>query len=135
VSLFQTQGDAYVPPNQLGQPFGVAITPTAVTAAATVQAVATLAAGATGVKHVCYGIIASIACGATAQTPIEIQLLDGASVIARAEVSAPANSCAVVQLSNLHIPGSAATAMKLQFGGTGVAASIQSVTLLTYDVA
>jgi len=111
-----------------------AITCTTTTAGTAAQAVATLAAGAAGVKHVLYGIVASIATGATAQTPINIQVLDGASVIFSVEVSAPVDGYALVSLTGLHIEGTAATLMKLQFAAAGVAASIQTVNLLTYDV-
>lgn len=127
-----TQGD------RITDPFERLIAPSmwtvTTTASAAAQAVATKAAGASGITHVCYGIVASIACGATAQTPINIQLVDGSTTILSAEVSAPVDGCAILQLTNLHIPGSAATAMKLQFAAAGVAASIQSVTLIGYDI-
>lgn len=131
-STLVTQGDRIVDPHEnIVSPSMWTVTTTASAAA---QAVATQAAGAAGVVHVCYGIVASIACGATAQTPINIQLVDGSTTILAAEVAAPVDGCAIVQLTNLHIPGTAATAMKLQFAAAGVAASIQSVTLIGYDI-
>lgn len=104
------------------------------TAAAAAQAVATKTAGAAGVSHVCYGIVATIAAGATAQTPIKIQLLDGSTALLEAEVSAPVDGCAKVAIMGLHLKGTAATAMSLQFAGAGAAATVQSVTLIGYDV-
>lgn len=106
----------------------------ATTAGAAAQATAVKGAGGAGQKHVCYGIIATLAAGATAQTPIEIQVLDGASVILRAQVSAPVDGVGAVTLVGLHLIGTAATSMTLQFAGAGAAATIQSVTLIGYDV-
>jgi hypothetical protein len=101
---------------------------------AATQATVTKAAGASGVKHVCYGIIATVACGATAQTPLNVELLDGASVVLAASIAAPVNGVGVVQLSGLHIPGTAATSMTLRISAAGVAASVSAVTLIGYDV-
>ena len=42
-------------------------------------------------------------------------------------------SCAAEELADIAIPGTLNTAMTLEFEGAGVAASVQSVTLLTYD--
>lgn len=98
------------------------------------QASAVKAAGAAGVYHVCYGISATIACGATAQTPIDVVLLDGATVLGTWSVAAPVDGSAVISLMGLHIKGSAATSMTLQFSAAGVLASSERVTLIGYDV-
>lgn len=82
-----------------------------------------------------YGVSASIACGATAQTPLTVQVLDGAAVIWTSAVAAPVDGVASINVTGLHIPGTAATSMTLQFSGVGVAASQQAVTLIGYDVA
>lgn len=130
-----TQGDSIESSAQSqGQVISPVMTATVNTPAAATQAIATLAAGAAGVKHVLYGVIASIACGATAQTPISVQVLDGSTVIFAAELAAPVDGYALVQIMGLHIEGTAAMAMKLQFGAAGVTASVQAVTMLTYDV-
>jgi hypothetical protein len=102
--------------------------------AATVQAVATKAAGAAGVKHVCYGILATVAAGATAQTPLNVVVLDGASPVFSASIATPANSVGVVALMGLNIVGTAATLMTLQFSAGGAATTVQNVTLIGYDV-
>jgi hypothetical protein len=114
----------------------IAPTMWAVTAApaAAAQAVATKAAGATGVKHVCYAIVATIAAGATAQTPIDVQLLDGASLVFTASLSAPVDGVGSIVLGGLAIEGTAATSMTLQFSAAGAAATVERVTLIGYDV-
>lgn len=102
--------------------------------AAAGQAIATKGAGAAGVKHVCYGISATAAAGAAAQTPLTVQVLDGASVIYSATVSAPANQAGQVVLTGLYLMGTAATSMTLQFTAVGAANTIQAVTLIGFDV-
>ena len=101
------------------------------------QATITKAAGATGVRHVCTGITATIATGATAQTPITVYLRDGATgagtIIWTGTLAAPANSVGVIAITDLYLPGSAATAMTLEFSAAGVTASLQAVTLTGYD--
>ena len=101
---------------------------------AATQAIATKAAGSAGVKHVCYGISATIAAAGTAQTPITVQVLDGASVIYSGQLSAPANQSAQLLITGLFLVGTAATSMTLQFSGAGVAASVQNCTLIGFDV-
>jgi hypothetical protein len=103
--------------------------------AATAQATIVKGAGAAGVKHVCTGVIASIACGATPQTPLTVQLLDNAAVLLTAQLAAPANGAAVLQLTNLFLVGTAATSMTLQFTAGGVANSVENVTMLGFDIA
>lgn len=108
------------------------------TPAVTVQATITKAAVA-GVRHICDSITASIACGATAQTPINVVLRDGTSgsgpVLWSAQLSAPVNSFASISETGLGIPGTAGNAMTLEFTGGGVAASQQAVTLAGNDLA
>lgn len=104
------------------------------TPATATQAIATKAAGAAGIKHVLYGVIASIAAGATAQTPILVQVLDGASVIFTAAVAAAVDGIASINIVGLHIPGTAATSMTLQFSAAGALATQEAVTLIGYDV-
>jgi hypothetical protein len=103
------------------------------TPAAATQSTASKAAAAAGIRHICRGIHASIACGATAQTPLRLVLRDGptgtGTVIWSKKVSAPANSSVSIDVTGLCLVGTAATAMTLEFVGAGVAASEQDCTL------
>lgn len=103
--------------------------------AAATQATIGQAAAGSGYRNVCVGLTVSIAAGATAQTPIKVHLRDGATgagtIKWSATLSAIVNSCAVVHLSGLAIPGSDNTVMTLEFAAAGVAASEQSVSLQT----
>jgi hypothetical protein len=101
---------------------------------AAAQATVTKAAGAAGVKHVCTGIVATVAAAGTAQTPVAVELVDGSTVILAAQLAAPINTCATLFLSGLAIEGTAATGMTLRFSAAGVAGSFEAVTLIGYDV-
>jgi hypothetical protein len=107
------------------------------TPAAATKATITQAAAA-GYRHVCDSITVTIACGATAQTPISVVLRDSTTgagtVLWSAKLSAPINSTASVSVSGLSIPGTSGNAMTLEFSGAGVAASEQTVTMVGYDV-
>lgn len=102
------------------------------------QATITKAAAGAGVRHVCNVISATVACGATAQTPIQIYLRDGATgagtILWAASVSAPADGVGGVMFSDLKIMGSANTAMTLEFSGAGVTASQEVVTMAGFDI-
>lgn len=106
--------------------------------AAATQATISKAAGGAGVRHIATGITATIACGATAQTPINVYLRDGATgagaIIWAGAIAAPANGVGVITLTGLSIVGTANTAMTLEFSAAGVAASVEAVTLTGYDV-
>lgn len=107
------------------------------TPAAATQATASVAANANG-RHVCKAIHASIACGATPQTPIRLVLRDDATgagtVLWSKKLAAPANGVASVDITGLCIPGSLNKAMTLEFVAAGVAASEQDVTLGYFDL-
>lgn len=102
------------------------------------KATVTIPAGGAGVHHVCAGISASIATGATAQTPINLDLIDGASggnaYLWSASAAAPANSAAWWEETGVAIQGTANTQMTLEFSAAGVAASLETVTIHYYDV-
>jgi hypothetical protein len=106
--------------------------------AAATQATVTLAAGAAGVRHVCTSITASVATGATAQTPINVYLRDGATgagaVLWAGCAAAPVNGSCVIAVPMVAIPGTAATAMTVEFSAAGVAASLEAVTMTGYDI-
>ncbi len=103
---------------------------------------ATLAAGAAGVRHICTGITATIGAGATAPTAIQLTVVlrDGASgagtIKWQAVISLPATAGAMsgVARSDLWIPGTAATAMTLEFSAAGGANTFESVSMETVDI-
>lgn len=100
------------------------------------QATVTQAAAGASTKNVCTSFCASVACGATAQTPILAYIRDGATgagtVLFAAALSAPANSTCVVALSGLSVVGSANTQMTVEFSAAGVAASQETISASGY---
>lgn len=106
------------------------------TPAAATQATITKAAVA-GYRHVCDSITATIACGATAQTPIQVVLRDGATgvgaILWSAKLAAPVNGMGDIEMTDLGIPGTSGNAMTLEFTGAGVAASEQAVAMVGRD--
>ena len=104
-------------------------------AAATVATI-TRAAGATGVRHVCKSITASIVATA-AQGQIDVLLRDGAAgvgtVLWSARLAAAAGSGQIVTVSGLNIVGSAATAMTLEFAAAPAATNFAGVALTGTD--
>lgn len=101
--------------------------------AAATQATITRAAGGAGVRHVCTGITVCLAAGGTATGPIKVRLLDGATTLWVAALSAPVSSAAVIHLDDLSLVGTANTTMTLQFDGAGAAASLETVALSGYS--
>lgn len=108
------------------------------TPAAATQATASKAAGGGTVRHVATTITACSAQAGTAQTPIAINLRDGASgagtIIRSWKISTVIQDSKCVDLSGLAMIGTANTAMTLEFAGAGVAASEQTVTLTGFSV-
>lgn len=108
------------------------------TPAAATQATTSRAAGGAGVRHVCTGIFATLATGATAQAAAAVLVLrdglTGAGAILWTKQSIlPVNGVWNVEISGLNIVGSAATAMTLEFVAAGVAGSFQSVSMTGYE--
>lgn len=109
--------------------------------AANTQATATKAAGAAGTRHVCTGISAVITAGATAPTAatVTLNLRDGASGTGTVlqswtlGIEATAGRTTVLSVSGLHIVGSDATAMTLEFAAAGGANTLESVNLTGHD--
>lgn len=109
------------------------------TPAAGVQATATKAAGAAGVRHICTAILVTFgAIAAPVATQGQWVLRDGATgagtILMSGQLAIPA---AVFQgqpvfISDLSIPGTGATAMTLEFTAA-LANLIQGVTLLGFD--
>ena len=95
-------------------------------------------AGVTGIQHVAKRVSASIATGATVQTPLVLYLRDGASgigAILKAWTRAVgADGYAEVEADFLDVEGTAGNAMTLEWAGAGVANSQQTVSLTGYDL-
>lgn len=104
---------------------------------AATQATITKAAVA-GFRHVCDSITATIACNATAQTPIQVVLRDGltgaGAILWSAKLAAPVNGQAKAEMNGLGISGTSGSAMTLEFVGAGAAATEQAVTMVGYDL-
>ena len=103
--------------------------------AANTQATATRAAGAAGVRNVCTWLTVKLVGGTTAPSAFTgtVSLIDGAAggttYLWRASISLPATAGADngIALSGLWIPGTAATAMTLEFSAAGGANTLESV--------
>lgn len=112
--------------------FQIVHTPVAAT-----QATITQAAAGAGVRNVCTGISASLCTVGTAQAAVaQLNLRDGATgagtILWSKSFSCGTTTMITVDLTGLHIYGSAATAMTLEFSAAGVAASFESVSLTGY---
>jgi hypothetical protein len=105
------------------------------------QASASQAAGGAGVRHVCTGISINLAAGGTAPaaTQLTVNLRDGAtgagSILATWTIAIPATAgaFAAINLTGLNIPGTANTAMTLEFTAAGGPNTYESCTLFGYD--
>lgn len=105
------------------------------------QATASKVAGGAGVRHVCTGISINLAAGGTAPTATQltVNLRDGATgvgtILATWTIAIPATAgaFATVNLTGLKIPGTANTAMTLEFTAAGGANVYESVTLFGHD--
>lgn len=105
--------------------------------AANTQATKTNAAAGVGVRNVCTSITAVVVATATAPTAIQlnVSLIDGATggttFLWRAVLSLPATAGETrgIALSNLWIPGTANTAMTLEFSAAGGANTVESVSM------
>jgi len=82
-------------------------------------------------------VTASIAAGATAQTPIHAYLRDGATgagtIVWSAVLAAPADGTGIAEQNNLNIKCTSGT-VTLEFEGAGVTASVESVSMQGFDV-
>lgn len=105
--------------------------------AAATKATISKGAGAAGVRHVATAFSFTIAAGATAQTPLQIDIIDGASGGATrlwsGTIACPANGMGVVAMSGVAFYGTAATALTLEFSAAGAANTVQAVTLWGYS--
>lgn len=100
-------------------------------------AVATISkAAAAGARHVATSITVCVSAAATAQTPLQFSLRDGAAgagtIVWTARLSAPANSSACLTPAPLFVLGSVNTAMTLESAGVTVAGSFATVALTGY---
>ena len=111
--------------------------------AANTLATASRSAGAAGVRHVCTAITVALAATATAPTAVQlnVQLIDGASgggtYLWRAVIALPAVAGAMTGfvVTGLWLPGTAATAMTLEFSAAGGANTVESASFSSVDVA
>jgi hypothetical protein len=104
-------------------------------------ATATRAAGAAGVRHVAKRVTITIGAGAAAQPPVQCSLRDGATILRQWTLTAQSNTVAAgiggvqkVDEDDLHLPGTAATAMTLQVDANLAANSNISLNLIGYDL-
>lgn len=102
-------------------------------------ATVTRAAGAAGVRHVCRSVSIKLVAVATATEAVAIvNLRDGTSgtgtVLQSWTLLASASSHDEVNLTDLYIVGSAATAMTLEFTAASGALTFQSVNITGHDV-
>lgn len=113
--------------------------------AANNQATITKAAGAAGVRHVATSITATLSTNTAAQSvSVIVNLRDGATgagtILWSTRLTIDTNVATIggapiagIALSGLNIPGSAATAMTLEFAANGGANIFESVALTGYD--
>lgn len=105
--------------------------------AANTQATISKAAAGAGIKNVCTWLTVKLVAGASAPTAINVSvsLIDGATggttYLWRATISLPATAGADngIALSNLWMPGTANTAMTLEFSAGGGANTVESVSM------
>lgn len=105
------------------------------------QATISKAAGAAGVCHVCRSITATITAISTAaaDTTVLVNLRDGATgagtILWSTRLLVKVGDTVGIALSNLNIPGTAATAMTLEFAAAGGANTFEAVALTGFDAA
>lgn len=105
------------------------------------QASASKAAGGAGVRHVCTGVSARLVAGTAAPAAVQgtLNLRDGATgagtILASWTVVLAASIGArdEINLTGLEIPGTANTAMTLEFAAASGANTFESVNLFGYD--
>lgn len=107
--------------------------------AAATQATLTRAAGGAAVRHVCRRIIATVAAAAGAVVaPVNVNLRDGGTgagtILASWALAAVVNTIAIFDADMLEIPGTANTAMTLEFAAASAAGSIQAVVGFFYTL-
>lgn len=106
------------------------------------RASVTKAAGAAGIRHICTGLTVVLAAGATtpAAVQLDVRLRDGiadtGTILWQTVIALPATAGVMngVSRSGLWIPGTAATAMTLEFSAAGGANTFESVSFETVDI-
>lgn len=101
-------------------------------------AVATISKAAVpGARHVATSVTVCVSAAATAQTPLQFSLRDGATgagtIVWAVRLSAPANSSVCAAPAPVFILGSVNTAMTLESAGVTVAGAFATVSLQGYD--
>jgi hypothetical protein len=105
--------------------------------AANTKATITRAAGATGIRNICTGFTVTLAATSTAPAAVQltVSLIDGASGggthLWSTVISLPATAGAITSFSKTGLwwPGTAATAMTIEFSAAGGNNTIESVSL------
>lgn len=106
------------------------------------RASSTRAAGAAGVRHVLTGLTAVLAAGATAPAAAQLDvrvrdgILDTGTILWQSVITLPATAGAMngITRSGLWIPGTAATAMTIEFSAAGGANTFESVSMEITDI-
>lgn len=106
------------------------------------RATSTKTAGGAGIRHVCTGLTVILAGDSTAPaaTVLDVRLRDGiadtGTILWQAKITLPATAGAMngISRSGLHIKGSAATAMTLEFSAAGGANTFESVSFEGVDI-
>jgi hypothetical protein len=105
--------------------------------AVNVQATISKAAGAGAVRHVCRSISATMNAVAAIAAPISLYLRDGATgagtIMRSWRFIAPIGTTVQVDLPDLNIFGTAATAMTLEWSAAPGAGNFQNVSMSGYD--
>jgi len=108
------------------------------TPAAATQATISKAASGAGARHVATSISACTAQTAAGQTPIAINLRDGATgagtILRTWKIATVLGDSRCIDISNLSIIGSINTAMTIEFAAAGVAGSEQTVNMSGFSV-
>ena len=106
------------------------------------RASSTRGASIAGTRHVCTGITAVLAAGAVAPTAVQLDVrlrdgvLDTGTILWQSVISLPATAGAMngITRSGIWIPGTAATAMTLEFSAAGGANTFESVSMEITDI-
>lgn len=111
--------------------------------AANTQATISRAAAGAGIRNVCTSLTVMLVAGATAPTAatVTVSLIDGATggttYLWRAAISVPATAGATngISITGLWLPGTANTALTLEFSAAAGLNTIESVTMSGITVA
>lgn len=106
------------------------------------RASVTRVAGAAGVRHILTGLTVVLAAGATTPTAVQLDvrvrdgILDTGTILWQAVIALPATAGVMngITRAGLWIPGTAATAMTIEFSAAGGANTFESVSMEITDI-